>query len=158
MLKYQKLPKGTPRWVTHAIFWLGGAIGIAISAMALLALYGISGFLVTLFFPGSDFVIDPAEAAYLGVLGVSAALSTVWLSFLGVRMNQLSRRAIGLSRMQWLPLSVTAVLVFYGHRMTDFIYGVPAVWVLAVFLALVFGGILPWIVLRDPAVVKVHSR
>ncbi len=158
MFRYQRLPKGTPQWVTHAVFWLGGALGISISAMTLLALYGLSGFLLPLFYPSAGFVAAPHEAMFLGVLGVSAAISAVALSFLAVRMNQLSRRAIGLSRMQWLPLAATTCLVFLGHTTTNFVYGVGAVWVLAVFVSFVFGGILPWIVLRDPAVARVHSR
>lgn len=158
MLKYQKLPKNTPGWVTHAIFWLGGALGLAISAMTLLALYGLCGFLVTLFYPNASFAIATDEAVFLGILGVSAALSATLLSFLGVRMNQLSKRAVALSRIVWIPLSVTAVLVFYGHRVTSFDYGVPSIWVLAVFVSLILGGILPWMLLRDKAVARVHDH
>jgi len=158
MLKYQKLPKGTPRWVTHAIFWLGGALGISIASQSLLALYGLSGFLVTLFYPDSTFAISPREAGFLGIVGVSAALSAVFLSFLGVYMNRLSKNAIPASRIVWVPLVVTAALVFWGHRVDDFTYGVPSIWVLAVFISIILGGVIPWMVLRSKAVAKVHSK
>ena len=158
MLTYKKLPKGTPRWVTTAIFWLGGALGIAISAQALLALYGLSGFLTTLYYPNSAFAITTHEAVYLGVVGASAGLSALMLSFLAVRMNQLSKRAIGLSQIMWIPLSLTTLLVFWGHRMIGFHYGVPGVWVMTMFFSIIFGAILPWLLLRDPAVAKVHSK
>jgi hypothetical protein len=158
MLKYQKLPKGTPRWVTHAIFWLGGALGISIAAQSLLALYGMSGFLVTLFYPDSTFAISPREAGFLGVVGVSAALSAVFLSFLGVFMNRLSKNALPASRIVWIPLAVTAVLVFWGHRIEGFNYGIPAVWVLAMFVSIILGGIVPWMVLRNKPVAKVHNK
>ncbi|GEM_PF-1974420 len=158
MLTYKKLPKGTPRWVTTAIFWLGGALGIAISIQSLLALYGLSGFLITLYYPNSTFTISPHEASYLGYVGASAGLSALTLSFLAVRMNQLSKRAIGLSQIMWIPLSLTSLLVFWGHRMIGFRYGVPAVWVFGMFISVVFGAILPWLLLRDPAVAKAHKN
>jgi len=158
MLTYKKLPKGTPDWVTTAIFWLGGALGIAISAQALLALYGLCGFLITLYYPNSAFAITTHEAVYLGIVGASAAFSALMLSFLAVRMNQLSKRAIGLSRIMWIPLALTTLLVFWGHRMADFRYGVPGGWVLAGFVSVIFGAILPWILLRNPVAAKVHSK
>lgn len=158
MLTYKTLPKGTPAWVTHAIFWLGGALGVSISVQVLLALYGLSGFLMTLYYPNSGFSIGVQEATYLGIVGVSAALSATMLSFLAVRMNQLSKQAIGLSRVTWMPLALTTLLVFWGHRMEAFAYGVPAIWVLAAYLSIVFGAVLPWMLLRDKAVIKIHSR
>lgn len=158
MLKYKKLPKGTPQWLTTCIFLLGACLGLSISAHTLLALYGLSGFLTNLFYPTSEFSIGPSEAIYLGVLGLSAALSATMLSFLGVYMNRLSRKAIPLSQIMWIPLSVTALLVFWGHRIETFDYGVPSIWVLAVFASIVLGGILPWMLLRTKAADKVHSR
>lgn len=158
MLTYRKLPKGTPSWLTTSIFWLGGALGIAISVYTLIALYGLSAFLVNLFFPGSTFTIDANEAIYLGVVGVSSALTATLTSYLAVYMNGLSKRAIPLSRIVWIPALTTTLLVMFDTTIKDFMYSFSSVWVIGAIVSLVFCGLLPWLILRTKAGRKVHSR
>jgi hypothetical protein len=158
MLTYKKLPKGTPDWLTYSILILGGFIGIAISAETLIAIIGISGFLFNLFYPTAGFVIDPDEAVFLGVTGLSAAFSATLVSFMAVHMNRLSKKALPLSKIVWIPLAVTALLVNFGHIRDDFTYGFAAIWVWAAFAGVVFGGVLPWLLLRTKAAQKVHNK
>lgn len=158
MLTYKKLPKGTPRWITIAIFFLGGALGIAISIYTLVALYGLSAFLVNLFFPGSSFTIDSSEATYLGVTGIIAAIAATLASYLAVYMNGLSKKAITLSRIVWIPALIATVLVYTDTTFEGFTYIFSSTWVLGVVTSFIFAGILPWLLLRTKAARKLHSR
>ena len=158
MLTYKKLPKGTPRWVTTSIFWLGGALGIAISVYTLIALYGLSAFLINLFFPTSTFTIESAEAMYLGVVGVSSALTATLVSYLAAYMNGLSKKAIPLSRIVWIPALTTTLLVIFDTVFKDFLYPFASIWLIGALVSLVFCGLLPWLILRTKAGRKVHSR
>ncbi len=158
MLTYKKLPKGTPAWVTTSIFWLGGALGIAISVYTLIALYGLSAFLTNLFFPASTFNIEPSEAMYLGVTGVSSALAATLTSYLAVYMNGLSKKAMPLSRIVWIPALATTLLVIFDTTFTGFMYPFASIWIIGASISLVFCGLFPWLILRTKAGRKVHNR
>lgn len=158
MIAYKKLPKGTPQWLTNSIFLLGGALGISISVYTLIALYGLSAFLITLFFPHSSFHIDSAEAIYLGIVGVAAGLVATLTSYLAVYMNGLKKQAIRMSRIVWAPALVTTVLVVSDSVMQSFLYPFNRIWVISALASFVFAGILPWMLLRTKAARKVHSR
>lgn len=158
MITYKKLPKGTPQWLTISILLLGGALGISISVYTLIALYGLSAFLINLFFPHSSFIVNPPEAVYLGVVGLSAALAATLTSYLAVYMNGLKKQAIRMSRIVWAPALATTILVVRDSMVHDFLYPFNSIWVLGAVLSFVFAGILPWLLLRTKAAHKVHSR
>ena len=152
------MPKGTPTWLTVSILLLGGALGLSISIEALLALYGFTGFLSNLFFPHAGFHISSIEAIYLGVVGVCAALSATLLSYLAVYMNGLSKKAIRLSQIVAIPLTSTAILVAISHMTENFDYSFSGLWVAGAIMSIIFGGILPWLLLRTKAGRKVHNK
>lgn len=158
MLTYKKLPAGTPRWLTVSILLLGGVLGFGISVYVLIALYGLSAFLIALFFPHSAFSIDPGEAMYLGVVGVSSALTATLTSYLAIYMNGLRKQSIRMSRLVWAPALVTTALVVCDSLMQNFLYPFNAIWVTGAIVSLVFVGILPWLLLRTKPARRVHSR
>ena len=158
MIAYKKLPKGTPNWLTVSILLLGGALGISISVYTLVALYGLSAYLMTLFFPQSGFVISSNEAAYLGVVGVASALSATLTSYLAVYMNGLSKKAIPQSRLIWIPAFVTTILILMSLGIESFMYPFGWIWIVGILLSFVFSAILPWLLLRTKAARKVHNK
>lgn len=158
MLTYKKLPAGTPQWLTVSILLLGGALGISISVYTLIALYGLSAFLITLFFPNSSFHIDSVEAIYLGITGVASALAATLTSYLAIYMNGLKKQSIRMSRIVWAPAFATTLLVVCDSVMRAFLYPFNDIWVIAAVVSFVFAGILPWLLLRTTAARKVHSK
>lgn len=158
MIAYKKLPKGTPQWLTISILLLGGALGISISVYTLVALYGLSAYLINLFFPTAGFEISAGESAYLGVVGVASALSATVVSYLAVYMNGLSKKAIPQSRLIWIPTIVTTVLVIMSVGIENFSYAFNWLWILGICLSFVFSALLPWLLLRTKAAQKVHSK
>lgn len=158
MIMYKKLPKGTPQWLTVSILLLGGALGISISVYTLIALYGLSAFLIIIFFPGSDFHIDSAEAIFLGSTGLISALTATLTSYLAVYMNGLKKRSVATSRIIWAPALVTTILVIYDSMVQNFSYSFSSLWVWGAAISFVFAGILPWLLLRTKAARKVHNH
>jgi len=154
---YKKLPKGTPSWLTGSLFWLGGALGLSISIYALIALYGLSAFLVTLFFPHASFEISSSEAIYLGIVAAAATLSGVLTSYLAIFMNGLSRKSIALSKLIWAPSLVTALLIIFDTSVSRFSYHFSTIWVIGAIASFIFAGLLPWALLRSKAAQKLHK-
>jgi len=157
MLRYQKLPAGTSRWLTLAILLTGGCLGYSISINAVIALYGFTGFLSNLFFPGS-LPISPHEAVYFGVLGVAAAISATMLSFFAYDMNVLSRRAVFRSRIMWIPTLLVTALLYWQHTRSSFQYHLNLSWCIALACSIVLGGVIPAVVLSTAAARKLHSK
>lgn len=155
---YKKLPKGTPSWLTMSLFLLGGALGLSISIYALIALYGLTAFLVTLFFPHATFEISSSEAIYLGIIAAAAVLSGVLTSYLAIYMNGLSRKSIGLSKLIWAPTLVTALLVLFDTMTNAFTYRFGTIWLIGAIASFIFAGLLPWVLLRSKAAQKLHKH
>jgi len=101
-MRFEKFPSSTPHWLVWAIFWLGGALGAAIIAVSLVALYGLSAFLNPVFFPTSGFIIDSSEAVSLGIIGAIAAAAAAGLIMVALSMNSLSKAAVTWSRFSFI--------------------------------------------------------
>lgn len=157
-MHFERFPAKTPRWLTWAIFWLGGALGAAIMAESLAAFYGLSAFLNPVFFPGSALSITPSEAATLGMIGFMAAVASAGLIMLALGMNSLSKSAVQWSRFSLIATLLTACAVTVNHFATNNTYSFSLGWVIAAWLSFVLGGILPYALLSTPAARKLHSR
>lgn len=156
---FEKFPPKTPRWLVWAIFWLGGAIGAAIIAESLIALYGLSAFLNPVFFPGSGFTITVNEATALGIIGAIAATAAAGLIMTALGMNGLSKSAVNWSRFSFLGTLLTACVITANHFSTGSnVYSFSMTWVIVAWLSFVFGGILPYTLLSTSAARKLHSR
>lgn len=93
-----------------------------------------------------------------GVIGFVASITAVMLSFLAYDMNILSRKAVTLSRVMWVPTLITAVLLWWQHVHTSFQYHLSIWWPIAVSVSVVLGGFLPALLLTTKAAQKVHNR
>ena len=151
------MPKNTPKWLVWAVFLIGGCLGLSIGVTGLLALYGVYGFVGNMFFVAS-LDISPHQAEYLGAMGLVAAIACVLLSFLAYDMNVLTRRSIALSKIVWLPLVLTAIMVWWARHNTNFTHRPHALWLAGAAASIILGGILPWLLLRTKAAQKLHNR
>ncbi len=95
---------------------------------------------------------------YLGVTGVSSALAATLTSYLAVYMNGLSKKAMPLSRIVWIPALATTLLVIFDTTFTGFMYPFASIWIIGASISLVFCGLFPWLILRTKAGRKVHNR
>ena len=157
-MHFEKFPSKTPHWLVWAIFWLGGAIGAAIIAVSLAALYGLGAFLNPVFFPNSGFVISSSEAVSLGIIGAIAAVATAGCIMVALSMNSLSKAAVTWSRFAFLSTLLTACVVTANHLSSGNTYGFSAFWVVLVWLGFILGGILPYTLLNTSDARKLHTR
>jgi len=157
-MHFEKFPTDTPRWLVWAIFWLGGAIGAAIIAVSLAALYGLSAFLNPVFFPTSGFIIDTSEAVSLGIIGAIAVVAAAGLIMVALSMNSLSKAAVTWSRFAFLSTLLTACIITANHISSGNSYNYSLFWVILTWLGFVLGGILPYALLSTSAARKLHSR
>jgi hypothetical protein len=157
MLKFEQLPKKTPRWLAVSIFLTGGCLGYAIGVNALVALYGIFGFMANFFFPNA-LTISTSEAISFGVFGLVAGITAIMLSFLAYDMNVLSRKAIFRSRIMWIPTLVTSALLWLHHVHSSFQYHLSIWWPIITTATIIFGGFIPALLLGSKAAQKVHNR
>jgi membrane associated rhomboid family serine protease len=157
MIHYESLPKGTPGWLKLALFWLGGALGVAIGAESMVALYGLSAFLFPVFFPSAPAIFSQASAVSLGISGAVGAIAAGIVIMMAIDMNGLSKRALNKAHYALLLLSLTAAHVTV-NSLSTLPYRYTPGWVFAAWAAAIFGGLLPWLVLRTTAARKLHKR
>ena len=157
-MRFEKFPSSTPHWLVWAIFWLGGALGAAIIAVSLVALYGLSAFLNPVFFPTSGFIIDSSEAVSLGIIGAIAAAAAAGLIMVALSMNSHSKAAVTWSRFAFLSTLLTACIITANHISSGNSYNYSLFWVILTWLGFVLGGILPYTLLSTSAARKLHNR
>lgn len=158
-MHFEKFPAKTPRWLVWAIFYLGGALGAAIVAESLAALYGLSAFLNPVFFPGSGFSISTDEAASLGIIGAIAATASAGLIMTALAMNSLEKTAVKWSRFAfWATLLAISVITANHFATTGNAYSFSLTWVVVAWLSFVLGGVLPYALLSTSAARKLHKR
>lgn len=157
MVTYQKLPASTPKWLTYSLLVTGGFLGYSIGICALVALYGLFGFLANFFYPGS-FTVSPSEAAYLGVLGIVAVAAAVVLGFLAYFMNGLSKKSVRIAKIAWMPVALTAALAWLQLGDTTRQYHLNVWWCIGVTVAIVLGGLVPAWLLGTTAGRKLHNK
>ena len=158
-MHFEKFPPQTPRWLVWDIFYLGGALGAAIIAESLAALYGLSAFFNPVFFPGSGFPITVNEATALGIIGAITAAAGAGLIMTALGMNNLSKSAIAWSRFAFLATLLSACVITANHfSIGNNVYSFSKDWVVVAWLSFVLGGILPYALLSTSAARKLHTR
>lgn len=158
-MKYQPLPKHTPKWLSQALLWLGGALGISISIEALIALYGINAYLHLLFFPSSPFRISVTESVQLGVIGAMAGIAVLCLTMLALDLNSLHHKAALVKSLVCATvLAIVAVAVSANYVNSSMSYPYPLIAVTSAWFAAGLGGVLPYMILRTDAAQKIKGK
>ena len=155
MIKYEKLPNGTPKKIETALFWLGGLLGFSIFVETFIAIRGLSGFFHQFLFPNSPFVMSLQSSVMLGLIGLFAMISAGLIIMLAMNMNGLTRNSIKLARWVWLPTLITSLLMIANNDMAN---AYSPTWILGSALALIFAGGFPYILLSTLAGRKLHNR
>ncbi len=158
MLRYERLPKKTSPRIKAGIWIVGIALAYALVVNGLIAIYGLSGFLIPYFYPNNHLVFGPSEAAYLLILGLFAALATTMLAFLGVYFDQLSKKTRPLSRVVFIPLILVTALLAMQQNDIHFHYHLGPTWIWASLLSAIVAGLFPLLFLRSPEARRLHNR
>lgn len=158
MLKYQKLPKNTKPSTVAGVLFIGACLGYGIAVHGFIALYGLGGFLNNYFFPANNLPLADNEAAYLGLMGLAAAVCAVWLSFAAFDMNILSKKARLVAQSVGVPIIIVIGLVYYQIHAPAFKNHLSASWLTAAWLTFPLCGLLPAIFLNTKAARKLHNR
>ena len=158
MLRYERLPKATSTNVKIGIWLVGLCLAYALVVNGLIAIYGLSGFLVPYFYPNNHLVYGPSEPTYLLVLGLVAALATTMLAFLGVYFDKLSKKTRPLSRVVFIPLILVTTLLALQQTDSRFSYHLGPIWIWASLLSAIAAGLVPLLFLRSPEARRLHNR
>ena len=157
MIQYRSHPRRTPAWLTRAVVFLGGAIGIGIMAELIIALCGFAIFMMPMFVPDHPYNITIAEAVKFGVVGTLAAGTTIVAIMMAISMNGLKRSAISLNLYTLygsLAVMMTVCMDFFGKA----VYKYPYWLAVASVIGVIGVGLLPFVLLKTKAATKLYHR
>jgi len=158
MIKYKSLPKNTPISVVIGILLTGVGLSYSIVVCGLVAIFGLTGLFGEYFYSASNIAISGKEAVALGLLVVLSVITTVMFSFLAFYMNRLSKKTYRLSRIVWLPSSLTVAYFLWLANSHVLATNIETSGVVAVKIIIPLGAILPALFFSQSSTRKVHNR
>jgi len=158
MLRYEKLPKSTSWKAKTAVVVCGIGLGLALFTEGFITLYGLVGLFSLYFYPSSNLVLTGGDILILSLIAITAAVATTMLGFLAYYMNRLDKRALPLSRIIWIPMLVSVVVVLWQRTDLSFTYHLSWMWIWMGYEAIILAGVLPVVFLHTRAGRALHNR